>query len=97
MLLTHPAILEVAVLGVPDLVWGEIGVAVAVLRSGQALDEGELLAWMEGKVARYKQPRRAFFLASLPKSAYGKITKLNIRQELVARGWIPTPAEKAGA
>ena len=97
VLLTHPAILEVAVLGVPDLVWGEIGVAVAVLRPGQALDEGGLLTWLEGKVARYKQPRRAFFLVDLPKSAYGKVTKLTIRQELAARGWIPAPAEKAGA
>ncbi len=95
VLLTHSAILEVAVLGVPDPVWGEIGVAVAVLRPGRDLDEGALLAWMEGKVARYKQPRRAFFLKDLPKSAYGKVTKLIIRQELAERGWIPAPVDKA--
>ncbi len=84
-------------LGIPDQVWGEIGVAVAVLRPEGALDEASLLAWMEGKVARYKQPRRAFFLADLPKSGYGKVTKLTIRQELMDRGWITAPAAKVSA
>ena len=97
ILLTHPAILEVAVLGIPDQVWGEIGVAVAVLRPEGALDEVGLLGWMDGKVARYKQPRRAFFLEDLPKSGYGKVTKLSIRQQLMDRGWIMAPAAKASA
>ena len=97
VLLTHPAILEVAVLGVPDSVWGEIGVAVAVLRSEETLDEAALLTWLEGKVARYKQPRRAFFLTDLPKSGYGKVAKLTIRQELMARGWVTAPATKVSA
>jgi fatty-acyl-CoA synthase len=88
-LLTHPAIAEVAVLGVPDRTWGEIGVAVCVLRPDSALDEGELLGWMDGRLARYKLPRRVFFWDGLPKSAYGKITKKNIRAELEARGCIP--------
>jgi acyl-CoA synthetase (AMP-forming)/AMP-acid ligase II len=88
-ILTHPAIAEVAVLGVPDRTWGEIGVAVCVLRPDSALDEGELLAWMDGRLARYKLPRRVFFWDGLPRSAYGKITKKNIRAELEARGCIP--------
>jgi fatty-acyl-CoA synthase len=87
--LTHPAIAEVAVLGVPDKTWGEIGVAVCVLRPEAALDEAELLSWMDGKVARYKLPRRVFFWDALPKSAYGKITKMSIRTELGAQGCIP--------
>ena len=94
-LLTHPDVLEVAVLGVPDPVWGEIGVAVAVLRPSGTLDEPGLLAWMEGKVARYKQPRRAFFLPELPKSGYGKVTKNAIRQELHDRGHLVAPPGKA--
>ena len=92
-LLTHPDILEVAVLGMPDPVWGEIGVAVAVLRPERTLDEPGLLAWMEGRVARYKQPRRAFFWQDLPKSGYGKVTKNTIRQELITRGVIADPAK----
>ena len=84
-ILQHPALAEVAVLGMPDPVWGEAGVAVCVLRPGAALGERELLAWLDGQVTRYKLPRRVVFWDSLPKSAYGKITKKIIRAELEAR------------
>ncbi len=85
-LLQHPAVAETAVVGVPDPVWGEVGVAVCVLRNGLALNEPELLSWLEGKAARYKLPKRVFFWEALPKSAYGKITKKLLRDELDARG-----------
>jgi acyl-CoA synthetase (AMP-forming)/AMP-acid ligase II len=88
-MLTHPAIAEVAVLGVPDRTWGEVGVAVCVLRPEATLNERELLGWMDGKVARYKLPKHVYFWEALPKSAYGKITKKNIRAELEARGSLP--------
>ncbi|WP_460448996.1 acyl-CoA synthetase [Alsobacter sp. SYSU BS001988] len=88
-ILTHPAIAEVAVLGVPDRTWGEIGVAVCVLRPGATLDEGALVAWMGDKVSRYKLPRRVFFWDALPKSGYGKITKKMVREELESRGLLP--------
>ena len=51
---------------------------------------------MEGRVARYKQPRRAFFLPDLPKSGYGKVTKAAIWQELISRGSVAAPADKRG-
>jgi fatty-acyl-CoA synthase len=88
-ILTHPAIAEVAVLGVPDRTWGEVGVAVCALRPGEGLNERELLAWLDGKIARYKLPKRVFFWDGLPKSAYGKITKRTIREELEAKGCLP--------
>lgn len=88
-ILNHPAVAEVAILGVPERTWGEIGVAVCVLRSETRLNEPELLAWLEGKVARYKMPKRVFFWDALPRSAYGKITKKDVRAELEARGCIP--------
>ncbi|WP_262299320.1 acyl-CoA synthetase [Microvirga sesbaniae] len=93
-ILTHPAIAEVAVLGVPDRTWGEVGVAVCVPRPQASVSEGELLAWMDGKVSRYKLPKRIFFWEALPRSAYGKITKKDIRAELEKRGSLP-PAESA--
>ncbi len=81
-LLAHPALAEVAVVGVPDPVWGEVGVAAAVLRDGAEIDEAGLLDWMDGRVARYKMPQRIVFWDALPKSGYGKVTKALIRQRL---------------
>ncbi len=86
VLLTHPAVAEVAVLGVPDPDWGESGVAVVVSEPGQTADEAELLAFLKDKLARYKQPKRVFFWDELPKSGYGKVPKHLIRNELFARG-----------
>ena len=83
--LQHPAVAEVAILGMPDRTWGEVGVAVCVLREGAALTEQALIAWLESQVTRYKLPKRVVFWDELPKSAYGKITKKLIRAELEAR------------
>lgn len=91
VLLTHPGVAEVAVLGVPDPKWGEIGVAV-VVRRAQAVDAEALLAHLEGRCAKYRWPRQFFFWEALPRSGYGKVTKNDIRKQLVARGEIEDPA-----
>jgi fatty-acyl-CoA synthase len=86
-ILTHPAVGEVAVLGVPDPIWGEVGVAVCVPREGaKAVSEAEMAAFLGPKVPRYKIPKRFFFWEALPKSGYGKIPKRLVRDELEARG-----------
>src|ERR671912_1888645 len=87
--LAHPAVAEVAIVGVPDQTWGEVGVAVCVLKPGVQLNEPEILAWLEPKAARYKLPKRVFFWDELPKSGYGKIAKKTVRAELEARGCLP--------
>ncbi len=87
-ILMHPDISEVAVLGVPDPVWGEAGVAVCIARPGVDVARIDLRGWLDGKVARYKLPKQFLFWDSMPKSAYGKITKKMIRAELERRGEI---------
>ena len=90
-ILTHPAISEVAVLGVPDPLWGEVGWAVCVAQG--PVTEAEMAAYLEPKLSRYKLPKRFLFWEALPKSVYGKITKKMIREELDARGLLErTPA-----
>jgi acyl-CoA synthetase (AMP-forming)/AMP-acid ligase II len=91
VLLTHPAVAEAAVLGVPDRKWGEVGVAVIVRREEARLDRDALLAYLDGRCARYRWPHHVFFWDSLPKSGYGKITKKDIRRLLVERGDLPNP------
>lgn len=85
-ILTHPGIGEVAVLGVPDPAWGEAGIAVCVAAQGANVDEADLVAFLEGKLARYKMPKRFIFIEEMPKSVYGKITKKLVREALEARG-----------
>ncbi len=70
-----PAILEAAVLGAPDPQWGEVPVACVVPRRGAVLDGAAVLALFEGRLARYKHPRRVVFLDSLPRNAMGKVQK----------------------
>ncbi len=88
VLLTHPQVAEVAILGVPDPQWGESGIGVVVLEAGGAAGEAELLAYLDGKIAKYKRPRRFFFWDSLPKSGYGKVTKHLILQGLREKGLV---------
>ncbi|MEH0073029.1 acyl-CoA synthetase [Pannonibacter sp. Pt2] len=94
-ILLHPDITETAVLGIPDPVWGEAGVAVCVARPGADTSAIDLRGWLDGKVARYKLPKITVFWEAMPKSAYGKITKKMIREELLRRGEIPVPDDRA--
>lgn len=96
-ILLHPDISEAAVLGIPDPVWGEVGVAVCVARPGADADSIDLTRWLDGKMARYKLPKRFVFWNAMPKSAYGKITKKLIREELERRGELAAEREKQTA
>jgi acyl-CoA synthetase (AMP-forming)/AMP-acid ligase II len=78
-LLTHPAIAEACVLGLPDTTWGEIGVAVLVLEPGQSVDDAVVKSHLDGKIARYKMPHRVVIWPELPKSGYGKVVKREVK------------------
>lgn len=74
-LYTHPAVKEVAVIGVPDAKWGEVGQAFIVLKSGFTVTESDIPDFCKGKLARYKTPKYVCFLSELPKNEAGKVNR----------------------
>ena len=89
-LLTHPAVAEACVLGMPHPKWGESGVAILVLHPGSNASPEQVLAHLDGRIARYKHPARALMWPELPKSGYGKVVKRDIRRRLEADGLVLT-------
>jgi len=79
-LYAHPAVAECAVIGVPDARWGEVPRAVVIRRGGQQVTEAELIAYLDGRLARYKIPKTIVFVDALPHTASGKLLKPDIRQ-----------------
>jgi HIP---CoA ligase len=79
MIMRHPAVSQVAVIGVPDPRLGEVAKAFVVLRPDTAFDEGEFLAWCRAEMANYKAPRSVGVLDALPLNASGKVLKFELR------------------
>ncbi len=80
VLYTHPAVLEAAVVGVPDEKWGEAVKAVVVLKEGAEATEEEIIDYCREHLASYKKPRSVEFRDALPKTGSGKIKKLEISE-----------------
>lgn len=81
MMAAHPAISQVAVVGIPDERMGEVGKAFVVLRPGEAVDEPALIGWCREQMANYKAPRSIKVLDALPMNASGKVLKFELREQ----------------
>ncbi len=79
-LLRHPAVQEAAVVGLPDIRWGEAPHAFVVLKPSSSVTEEELIAFVRDRIAHFKIPRGVHFVDTLPKTATGKIQKFVLRQ-----------------
>lgn len=77
----HPAVGQIAVIGVPDERMGEVGKAFVVLRPGKTATEQELIDWARANIANFKVPRSIEFRTSLPTSPQGKVVKDQLRQQ----------------
>ncbi len=88
----HPGVAEVAAVGVPHPTWGERPILVVVRRAGAALEAADLRAAFAGSVPSWWIPDDAIFVAELPRTATGKISKVAIRAMLRERAYVPPDA-----
>jgi acyl-CoA synthetase (AMP-forming)/AMP-acid ligase II len=80
MILAHPSVSQVAVIGIPDARMGEVGCAFVIARPGHEIDPDALIAWCREKMANYKVPRRVELVDEFPLNSTGKVEKTALRQ-----------------
>jgi acyl-CoA synthetase (AMP-forming)/AMP-acid ligase II len=93
---THPAVAEVAVIGVPSETWGETPVAVVVLHVGCAVEASELVTWTNQRVGKQQRISRIVRLDSLPRNANGKVLKRELRRQYATRVADDDAADRGG-
>ena len=82
----HPAVASAALIALPDPKWGEKPVAVIIKRQGDVATADDIINFCEGKLARYKIPRRVIFVEEFPLLASGKISKRLLKEEIEKKG-----------
>jgi acyl-CoA synthetase (AMP-forming)/AMP-acid ligase II len=86
LMMAHPDVGGVAVVGVPDDRLGEVGVAFVIPRPGSDPDPAGIISWCRAEMANYKVPRRVLFVDALPLNASGKVLKYELRERAVKEG-----------
>jgi acyl-CoA synthetase (AMP-forming)/AMP-acid ligase II len=79
VILQHPLVVEVSVIGVPDRQWGEAIKAICVLEKGKTIRESELIEFVAARIARFKKPKYVVFVSSLPKTENGLIDREKVK------------------
>jgi len=79
----NEAVADAALIGHPDEKWGEVGLMIVALKQGHSTSAEELLEHCQGKLARYKIPKRVKFIEDLPYSPYGKVIKDELRRRFI--------------
>jgi acyl-CoA synthetase (AMP-forming)/AMP-acid ligase II len=84
LLLAHPGIAQVAVVGVPDERMGEVGMAFVVPTTGTTPDAGEIVTWARENMANFKAPKHVRIVDALPLNASNKVLKFQLRDEALS-------------
>jgi len=79
----HPGVEDVAIIGVPDNKWGEVGMAFVQRRQGATITQEEILEFCNSKLARYKIPKKILFVDSLPRTPLGKVKKYLLKERVL--------------
>jgi fatty-acyl-CoA synthase len=79
----HECVQDAALIGQPDEKWGEVGLMIVACKPNRSVSVEELLAFCQGRLAKYKIPRRVEFVQALPYSPYGKVMKAELKKQWV--------------
>ena len=91
VLMTHNAIADAGVIGIPDEKWVEVGLAVLVKAPEADVTEEDIIEYCKGKMAGYKRPRKVVFIDQLPRTLTGKILKKDLRSLYIKDGKFQAP------
>jgi len=81
VILTHPKIEDVAVIGIYDEEWGELPEAICVLKKGENCSDQEIIEYTRTRLASFKRPRLVIFVDELPRNTMGKVVKKELREK----------------